>query len=192
MAGTATKNKVHFGLEGLTFWVIDGEGAYGSPISVPGIVGLSASPQTSSDAFYADNVEYFRASADNGDEVELETAGLPDSFLAAALGWRVDTNGALIRVADGVKKQFAMAFKVCGDQCNRGKVYYKGTASIPEDSNQTKGESTDVQTEKIKINFTPILVGEEKVVCARVDADAAPSAWTKFFTEPYMPDTPAA
>lgn len=192
MAASATKNKVHFGLEGLTFWVLNNEGAYDDPIKVPGIVGLSASPQTSSDAFYADNMEFFRASADNGDEVEIETAGLPDTLLAAILGWRVDTNGVLIRVANGVKKQFAMAFRVCGDQCERGKVYYRGTASIPEDSNQTKGDSTDVQTEKIKINFVPIEIGSEKAVCARCDADAAPTAWAKFFESPYMPDASAA
>lgn len=192
MAATATKNKVHFGLEGLTFWIIGDGGTYGEAIKVPGIVGLSASPQTSSDAFYADNVEFFRASADNGDEVEIETAGLPDSLLADILGWRIDKNGALIRVANGVKKSFAMAFKVCGDKAERGKVYYEGTASIPEDSNQTKGDSTDVQTEKIKINFIARDFAGEKVVSARVDADSAPTAWTTFFTTPYTPDTAAA
>lgn len=189
-----TQSKVHFGLENLTIWFESAteEGGYEAPIHVPGVVGFNRTAQTEKSKFFADNLTYFVTSNDKGDEGDLETAGIPKAVLARMLGWAVDTNGALVRVTDGRPAAFAMGYQVQGDADERGKVCYRCQASVPDESNKTLGDSVEVQTESVKVDIMPKVIGGHKVVSATLDKADSPTQFANFFTKPYVPAIPGA
>lgn len=183
-------NKVRFGLKNLTIFFRNTAGnGWDTPIPIPGIVQCNRTPQTNTTDFYADDVLYFQAMADSGDEIELEAALIPDSVKAQMLGWTVDTNGALVRVAGGARKEFAMAFETDGDAKRRRKVIYSCLASVPNDNNQTKGESVTVQTETLTIRSKPITLGGLTVIDAVLEETQDSQAYEEFFSSVYTPVT---
>lgn len=183
-------NKVRFGLKNLTIFFRNAAGTgWDEPVSVPGIVQCNGTPQTNTTDFYADDILYFQAMADTGDEIELEAALIPDAVKAQMLGWEIDTNGALVRVAGGTRKEFAMAFETDGDAKKRRKVIYSCLASVPNDSNQTKGESVTVQTESLTVRSKPITLGGVTVIDAVLEEAQDSTAFSNFFTAVYTPVT---
>ena len=78
------KNKVKFGLSNVHIAKIteqDGQITYGIPIALPGAVSLTADPEGDTTPFYADNIKYYIAVANNGYTGELEIAMTPEEFL---------------------------------------------------------------------------------------------------------------
>lgn len=183
-------NKVRFGLKNLTIFFRNSEDTgWGSPISIPGVVQCNRTPQTNTTDFYADDILYFQAMADSGDEIELEAALIPDSVKAQMLGWTTDSNGALVRVAGGTRKEFAMAFETAGDSKKRRKVIYSCLAAVPNDNNQTKGESVTVQTETLTVRSKPITLDGVTVIDAVLEEAQDSTAFSNFFTAVYTPVT---
>ena len=87
MAGE-TKNKVKFGLSNVHIAKIteqDGEITYGTPFPMPGAVSLTADPEGDTTPFYADNIKYYIAVANNGYTGDLEIAMTPDEILTQIL-----------------------------------------------------------------------------------------------------------
>ena len=122
----AQKNKVKFGLSNVHIAKLTEteEGiTYGTPFPVPGAVGLTAEPEGDTTPFYADNIKYFIAVANNGYTGDLEIAMTPKEFLTQILGQLEDTNGALIESANDVNARFALMGEIEGDVKKRRFIY---------------------------------------------------------------------
>ena len=155
MAGE-TKNKVKFGLSNVHIAKIteqDGEITYGTPFPMPGAVSLTADPEGDTTPFYADNIKYYIAVANNGYTGDLEIAMTPEEFLTQILGQEKDTNGALFESSDDVNARFALMGEIDGDARKRRFIYYDCTATRPSAEMNTVEESKEPQTDTISITM---------------------------------------
>ena len=158
----ADTNKIRYGIKGCYYAgatiAADGTATYDTPVALPGAVSLSLSPEGDTTPFYADNIVYYTAIANNGYSGDLELAKIPDSFLTDCLGYAADTNGVLYEDAGASPVNFALLFQFEGDAHAKRSVLYNCVATRPEVSGQTKAEGIEPQTETISITATTIHV----------------------------------
>ena len=151
-------NRVTFGLDKVHYAVItegvDGTYTYDTPVRIPGAVSMSETPAGESTKFYADNGVYYATSTNQGYELTLSFAKIPDSFRIDVLGDQL-INGGLYENADAKPKQFALLFEIDGDKEADKFVYYNCTATRPGISSNTKNESTEVNTNELSITAAP-------------------------------------
>lgn len=151
-----TNNKVKFGLSNVHIAKItetDGKITYGTPFPMPGAVGLTADPEGDTTPFYADNIKYYIAVANNGYTGDLEIAMTPKEFLKQILGQEEDTNGALFESSDDVNARFALMGEIEGDVKKRRFVYFDCTATRPSAEMNTVEEAKEPQTDTISITM---------------------------------------
>lgn len=179
-------NKVQFGLSNVyvAFLTVATQ-VYGTPIPIPGAVKLSLTPEGDETEFYADNIAYFTASANQGYKEDLEMALLPDAVLAEMLGWSVDDNGVLVEVADGTQKPFALLFEAEGDVNKKRYVQYNCLAARPQLEHSTKAKAIDPTTQTLPIVVSPIEIDDVLVIKGSAEPDAA--AYAAWFTEVQKP-----
>ena len=183
----AQKNKVKFGLSNVHIAKLTEteEGiTYGTPFPVPGAVGLTAEPEGDTTPFYADNIKYFIAVANNGYTGDLEIAMTPKEFLTQILGQLEDTNGALIESANDVNARFALMGEIEGDVKKRRFVYYDCTAARPSAEMNTVEESKEPQTDTISI--TMAARSSDNVIKAVIEpSEENKAVYNTFFTKVY-------
>lgn len=181
------KNKVKFGLSNVHIAKIteeDGEITYGTPFAVPGAVSLTAEPEGDTTPFYADNIKYYIAVANNGYTGDLEIAMTPKEFLTQILGQFEDTNGALIESANDVNARFALMGEIEGDVKKRRFVYYDCTATRPSTEMNTVEESKEPQTDTISI--TMAARSSDNVIKAVIEpTEENQDVYDTFFTKVY-------
>lgn len=187
-----SKNKVTFGLSRVHIAFMDEaaleQPAWGTPVAVPGAVRWGPEAQGESSSFYADNMQYFVITSNNGYTGELEMANVPDEILAEMLGWEIDDNGALIEIADAMPKKFALMGEVQGDKRNRRFVYYDCQATRPAKERTTKGESVEPTTDTLEMNVSPIEIDGRMIVKGDLElSDTNTAAFNSFFTKVYEP-----
>lgn len=181
-------NKVLFGISDVAV-AFQTESGYEKPTPIPGAVSLSADPKGEQKVFYADNIAYYTVNSNSGYDGDLEIANIPDEVQAKMLGWKIDKNGVLVEVADGVPTPFALLFSISGDVYKRKNVLYNVTASRPSNENKTAEESTDPAPLKLPYIASPIDRGGLKVVKASVGLkEGNKEAYDTFSEEVYLPD----
>lgn len=151
-------NKVKYGLKNVHYSVItvaNGVPSYATPVPIPGAVNLSLPPAGEKTEFYADDIAYYQAWANDGYEGTLEIALIPDSFRTDVLGETEDANGALIENANAVPKEFALMFEFNGDVKANRHVLYNCSTSRPNVEGKTKEKRVDPQTETLNITASP-------------------------------------
>ena len=156
----ADTNKVKFGLSKCYYAVAtiaaDGSATYSTPVALPGAVSLSLAAEGESSPFYADNIVYFTAVANNGYSGDLELAKVPDSFLTDVLGYVADANGVLVENAGASAVHFALLFQFEGDAHARRHVMYNCTSARPDVASNTTNESIEPVTETLAITATTV------------------------------------
>lgn len=181
------KNKVKFGLSNVHIAKIteaDGKITYGTPFAMPGAVSLTAEPEGETTPFFADNIKYYVAVANNGYAGDLEIAMTPEEFLTQILGQEKDTNGALIESSSDVNARFALMGEIEGDAKKRRFVYYDCTATRPSAEMNTVEESIEPQTDTISITMAPR--NTDNVIKAVIEpSDENKSIYDTFFTNVY-------
>ena len=182
-------NKVKFGLSNCVMAVMNTDGTYGSPISVPGAVNLSLEPQGDTNDFYADNYIYFSSTANQGYEGDLEIALIPDTIRTTIMGEVVDANGAYIETSNDKFKNFAFGFQIDGDAKNRKYWYYNCSLTRPNTTGATIEASKEPQTETLTIKAMPRAT--DKLVRVFMEPNETnATAYNGFFTQVYQ--TPAS
>lgn len=153
-------NKVLFGLSNVHFAPLtfdsDGNPIYGTPHKHPGAVSLTLDTSGSSTPFYADNIVYYTAVANQGYTGTMEFAMLDEWFLMNILNETKDADGVIIENANAEPSKFAMMFQVEGDKNAAKRVLYNVQASRAGEAAKTKGESTEPQTASVSITATPL------------------------------------
>ena len=138
-------NKVHFGIKNVYYATVTEvtttsgtTTTYGSPVALPGAVGLDLSSDQEVTNFYADDGFYYVTQSDVRYSGDLEIADVPDSFLKDIFGLVQDTAGALVEVAENEVKYFALLFETSGDAGGYRTVLYKCSATRPALGGKTK------------------------------------------------------
>ena len=182
------ENKVHYGLSDVAIAVMEPDGSYGKPVKVPGAVGLTTTPEGTSNTFWADNGAYLVTSTNAGYTGDLEMALIPDEIKAQILPYEIDANGALVEVADRQAKSFALLFAVDGDAKQRRNVFYRCKADRPSgDDKTTEGDSAPT-TEKLPITMSPTVIAGRRVTKLSLEDNAlGHAAYAGFYGAVLMP-----
>lgn len=188
-----TNNKVKFGLSNVHIAKItetDGEISYGTPFAMPGAVSLTAEPEGETTPFYADNIQYYVAVANNGYAGDLEIAMTPQEFLTTILGQTIDTNGAVFESSDDINARFALMGEIEGDAKKRRFIYYDCTATRPSAEMNTIEDTKEPQTDTISITMTPR--SSDHIIKAVIEPSTEnQEIYDTFFTKVYEKDAVA-
>lgn len=127
------ENKVKFGLKKCYYAVItegeNGAFTYGTPVAIPGAVSLSANKSGNSEAFEADDKDYWVVASAQYD-ITLEVAKLPESFYGDVLAYSEDAKKVLWE--NGAEcKRIALLFEQNGDQQATRFAFLNCLPSIP-------------------------------------------------------------
>lgn len=187
-------NKIKFGLKNvhyapITETVTDGitEVTFATPIPIPGAVNLSLSPVGDTTPFYADNVEYFTAIANNGYDGTLEMALIPDTFKATVLKEVLDTNKVQFEENDKQPSPFALLFEFEGDlKATRHAMYYC-KAARPNIESSTKGQGIEPKTETL--NLTCRSMPGTTIIKAKTTDETDAAIYTDWYKTVYQKTT---
>lgn len=182
-------NKVLFGLSNVHFAIVtvgaDGVASFGEPHKQPGAVNLTLDPNGSVTPFYADNMIYYQAPANQGYTGTLEMALFDDWFHLNVLGDTKDSNGVMVENSNASPKPFAMMYEVQGDQKAARRVLYYVTVERGSETAATKGETTEPQTTSMNITVSP-LPGSMNVK-AYTTEDVDSETFNNWYSQVYTP-----
>lgn len=185
-----SENKVKFGLSNVHIAKIieqDGEIKYDKPFKMPGAKSLTADPEGDMTKYYADNVVYYIADANQGYLGELEITMLIEQFFTDILGQQKDKNGVLFESADDVTARFALMGEIDGDVKKRRFVYFNCTATKPGSEMSTTEETKEPQTDKVPI--TMAARSTDKAIKATIEpTEENKEAYNSFFNGVYERD----
>lgn len=146
-------NKVQFGLKNVhyaPYEEVDGVITYETPIRIPGAVSLTLTPRGELTEFYADNMLYYSAAANDGYDGTLSIATVPEQFAIDALGEEKDEDdGTLTEKADAKQKPFALMFEFDGDKKSTRHVLYSCTANRPTITGGTTTNTKEPQPNEL-------------------------------------------
>lgn len=190
MPDTITPNKITYGLSNVHVWPItatayNGVPTYGEIIKVPGAKEVTLSAEGETVKFYADNIIYWTATANNGYSGNITIADVPSAFAEQILKQIKDVNGVMVEDASSTGVEFAMAFEFEGDVNKRRHIFYRCTAGRPDVASSTKEENIEPNTNQLNITAMPRL--DNHFVKATVEdlTSTAYDAW--YGTAPYEP-----
>lgn len=122
----------------------------GSVFAIAGVAEISRATDSSNEAHYYDNIPAVIVSNTASDTVTISASAIPFDVLAEITGQNYDSaTGSLI---EGPRdfKYFALGYKT--KKTNGDEVYvwrYKGTFSIPDQTNTTENDDTDANGQEI-------------------------------------------
>ena len=186
-------NKIKYGLKNVHYAVAtiaaDGSATFGTPVAFPGAVALTLDAEGDRTPFYADNIEYYVGTANNGYSGSLEVARVIDDFKKDVLGYAEDNKHVIYENKNAETVHFALIFQFEGDAHATRHVLYNCTASRPCAGSTTKGESVEPQTETIDLSAASIYVAalDADIVKASTTEDTATADYNGFLTAVYIP-----
>lgn len=122
----------------------------GTVFAIAGVAEISRATDSSNEAHYYDNIPAVIVSNTASDTVTISASAIPFDVLAEITGQNYDSaTGSLI---EGPRdfKYFALGYKT--KKTNGDEVYvwrYKGTFSIPDQTNTTENDGTDANGQEI-------------------------------------------
>jgi len=153
-------DKVKYGVQKVHYALKTTSG-YSTPVAMPGAVSLALAPNGELTPFYADDIRYFVTMANNGYDVDLEVAYVPETFLKDVLGMTEDASAkTLYETAATQPKPFALLFEEEGDDTGTKFVLYNCVANRPNRSLATKEDAINPQTQSLTIAASPLASGE--------------------------------
>lgn len=185
-------NKVEFGLNNVhyaPFTIEDGEITYGTPIRIPGGVTLTLTPRGELTEFYADNMLYYSAAANDGYDGTLSIATIPEQFAIDALGEIKDEDdGVLTEVANAKQKQFALMFEFDGDKKATRHVLYSCSANRPTITSGTTTNTKEPTPNELTF-ISSAREGDLKVK-TKTTADTSEAIYNNWYQAVYEKATP--
>ena len=182
-------NKVQFGLSNVWFALLNlgenGDATFGTPHKHPGAVNLTLEPSGSDTPFYADNIVYYTASANQGYTGTLEMALFDEWFQTNVLGNTLDENGVMVENSNINPKPVAILYQVEGDEEAARRVLYNVQVSRGSDTAATKGETTEPQTSTVNITVSPL--PESGIVRAHTTQNTDEMTFNNWYNAVYIP-----
>ncbi|WP_410496804.1 phage tail protein [Cellulosilyticum sp. ST5] len=190
-------NKIKYGLKNVHYSPITEitEGGkttvtFATPIAITGAVNLTLSPVGDTTPFYADNVEYFTAIANNGYDGTLEMALIPDSFKVTILKEVLDTNKVQFEENDKQPAPFALLFEFDGDSSSTRHVMYNCKATRPNIESSTKGQSIEPKTETLTLTCRSL--PGSAIIKAKTTSETTPATYDSWYGTVYQKVTEAS
>jgi phi13 family phage major tail protein len=184
------RNKVKFGLKNCHYAKVtldeNNEASFATPVALPGSVSLSLEAEGENEPFYADDSVYYMCATNNGYSGDLTLALVPEDFLKDILHETEDANGVLVENKDIEPEHFALLFEFSGDQRKIRHCMYYCSATRPSMEGDTKEDKTEVKTEKLSIQVSPLPGGLVKVKTGTNTSEAVYNAW---YDAVYLPQT---
>lgn len=183
--------KVKYGLKNAYYAMAtiasDGSATYGEPKRLPGAVSITMDPAGEGSKFYADDQAYFVTGGNVGYTGELALALIPDNFRKDAMGEIEAETGIIIENSDAAPKPFALLFEFTTDDKAQKHVFYNCTAERTSINGQTKGESTEVSTETIKLTATSVYNAACDCQVVKAKAENGAAAYSTWYQSVYQP-----
>ena len=131
---------------------------YDTPVSAPGLMSLNINPNAGMDTLFADDGPFETATTIGQIEVEVQKNALSTQNKADLLGKVIDANGGLVSSSTDIPPWVAIGFKSLKSNGKYRYVWlFKGKFMDPEDSNETKGDSINWQSDTISGNFVKLI-----------------------------------
>lgn len=172
---------------------VGGTATYGVPQLIAGAISANINPNASSSTLFADDGPYETATTIGEISLEMNVADLPLEVQAKLFGHTLTEDGVLIRKGSDIPPWVAVGFKSLK---SNGKYRYtwlaKGKFGLPEQNNETKGDSVNFQTPTASGSFVKRECDDEWE--RHIDEDAAnfnSSMAANWFNNPYATTTVA-
>lgn len=183
------ENKVKFGLKNVHYALLtesdDGAVTFGTPKPIPGAVNLNLPAQGDTTKFYADNVAYYVAVANDGYQGDLEIARVPDSYAQDVLKESLDSKeSVLIEHSDVEPAPHALLFEFAGDKHATRHVLYNCTCARPTVAGATTTNTKEPGTSTLTITAAPLSNGMVKARTTANTPDATVNNWYKSVWQP--------
>lgn len=176
------KNKVEFGLSNVHIAVEQDGGGWGTPRHIPGAVSWTPDAEGEEYHFYADDLDYFSETSDNGYTGDLTMALLPEWFLADVLGYKQLVDGGVVEIRNSVKRRICLIFEGKGDRHKTRRVYINCSAGKPSEEFQTIEEGKEVRVQVIPL----IVTGDTKTGVTTIKYNEEDAGYEKVLTQ--VPD----
>ena len=174
---------------------------YGEVKQAIGVMSLNINPNGAQETLFADDGPMETASTLGRIEVEIQKNELTTENKADLLGHQIDAKGALVYGDSDIPPWVAIGFRTLKSNGNYRHVWlYKGKFTEPEDSNETKGDSINFQSDTINGQFTRLnyayTINSKKVRPWKYELDqdhtsADATTIGKWFEAPVMPSAGA-
>ena len=174
---------------------------YGTIVPAPGLMSIKINPNSSQETLFADDGPMDTASTIGKIDVEIMKNQLSTVDRAALLGHSIDAAGSLLYSDSDVPPFVAIGFRSLKSNGKYRYVWlYKGKFTVPEDTNETKGDSINFQAETIKgqflrVNNVVVIDGKKrrlyKYELDEDSPDADQTVMDTWFEEVKQPKLPA-
>lgn len=154
------ENKVAFGLKNAHYAIItentDGTYTYAAPVRLPGATNLTLTPRGEQTDFYADDILYYTATANQGYDTTLTVAGITEAFRKEVLGEELDVTDLVLTEKSSTKpKKIAFLFEFDGDVKATRHVLYNCTVTRPGLGSATKTTTSEPGTSELVMVAAP-------------------------------------
>lgn len=181
------ENKVQFGLKNVHYAPYEETESgivYEKPIPIPGAVTLTLTPRGELAEFYADDMIYYSAAANDGYDGTLSIATIPEQFAIDALGETKDEqDGVLTEKADARQKQFALMFEFDGDVKAVRHVLYNCSANRPTITGETTTNTKEPQPNEL--TFIASARPGDLAVKTKTTADTPSEVYNNWYKKVY-------
>jgi phi13 family phage major tail protein len=164
----------------------EGLATYGAPVRIPGLISANVNPNSANATLFAENGPYETASTIGEIGLEVNVADLSLEQQAELFGHAME-NGVLIRKSGDVPPWLAVGYKSLKSNGHyRYTWLLKGKFALPEQANETKGDSINFQTPTASASFVKRECDDQWQ--RQIDEDSldyAPSQGTAWFNDPY-------
>ena len=157
---------------------------FGGASQHPWAVNLTLEVAGSVTPFYADNLVYYQATANQGYTGTMEFALYDEWFRMNVLKEIKDENGVLVENAAVQPAPVAMLYQVEGDEKQAKRVLYYVQVGRPGEINATVGETTEPQTATASITVMPLPNTQD--VKAHTTDDTDPEVYANWFSEVHV------
>lgn len=180
----------------------DSAPVYDEVKSAPGVMHVNVNPNPSLETLFADDGPMETATTLGNIDVEIQKNELTTENKADLLGHEIDANGGLVYGDSDVPPYVAVGFRTLKSNGKYRYIWlYKGKFTDPEETNETKGDSINFQTDTIsgqfvKLNYPLTINGKSlRPWKYELDADnttANEETMKTWFEEVKMPSDTAA
>ncbi|MDM5155844.1 phage tail protein [Bacillus sp. DX1.1] len=183
------ENKVVFGLKNVHYSVITedtttGTFDYGPVVKHPGAVEMKLDPKGEQSDFFADDMNYYTESSNQGYEGALTFAKVTEAFRTEVLGEVLDEVDKVITESSDAKiKKIAMMFEFDGDVKAIRHVLYNVAVSRPGMSSTTKSDKTEPNT--TELSFVAAQRPTDLKVKTSTTADTPAAIYDAWYTKVY-------
>ena len=187
------------GVEGLVYAEVtkDDSTGYetGTVKPLAGVAEVGKTSNSSTESHWYDNIPACNVTAQGTDTITINVSAIPLEVLADITGQNYDEDIDTLIEGERIQKYFAIGYKT---QATNGDEYYvwrlKGTFNIPDETHQTKNDSTDANGQEL--TFTGIFTtykfnkyGKPEIACTTNATRDKIANKAGFFNSVQTPDT---